>query len=261
MQNQIQIFEHENFGKVRTVIIDGQLWWILKDLAAALGLSDTAKIAERLDSDELTRIKLMSGGQTRSMYAVSESGLYAVILRSDKPNAKAFRKWVTSEILPSIRKHGAYIHEEMLQKMRESIEFSEEILEQLAEEKEKSSLLASFARHAAPKVHYHDTILQCTEAVQVSIIAKDFNMTASAFNKLLRKIGVQYKIGKTWLLYNKHMGKGYTITKTYEINGRIASIHTCWTQKGRYWLYTLLKKYGIFPQSELVQMELEEAGS
>ena len=82
--------------------------WVLKDVCEVLGLSDTNKTAQRLDPDELTRIKLVSGGQHREMQAVTESGLYAVILRSDKPEAKPFRKWVTSEVLPSIRKTGSY---------------------------------------------------------------------------------------------------------------------------------------------------------
>jgi hypothetical protein len=111
--NQVQIFENKEFGQIRIVEKDGQPWWVLKDVGGALGLSDTSRIAERLDCDELTRVQLVSGGQNRSMYAVSESGIYAVILRSDKkPKAKDFRRWITGVVLPSIRKHGAYITEE-----------------------------------------------------------------------------------------------------------------------------------------------------
>ncbi|MDL2234256.1 Bro-N domain-containing protein, partial [Ruminococcaceae bacterium OttesenSCG-928-L11] len=88
MNSKICIFENVDFGKIRVVEIDGLPWWILKDVGDALGLTDTSRIAERLDSDELTRVKLVSGGQNRQMYAVNESGLYAVTLRSDKPKAK-----------------------------------------------------------------------------------------------------------------------------------------------------------------------------
>jgi prophage antirepressor-like protein len=94
--------------QVRTIDRDGELWWVLKDVCYILELSDTNKVSERLDEDELTRIKLVSGGQEREMLLISESGLYNVILRSDKPKAKPFRKWVTHEVLPSIRKTGSY---------------------------------------------------------------------------------------------------------------------------------------------------------
>lgn len=105
--NELQIFSY-NGSQVRTIEKDGQAWWVLKDVCDVLELSDTRRTAERLDDDELTRLKLHSGGQSREMYVINESGLYNVILRSDKPQAKPFRKWVTSEVLPTIRKTGQY---------------------------------------------------------------------------------------------------------------------------------------------------------
>lgn len=106
--NDLQIFNY-NGNEVRTIQKDGEPWWVLKDVCNVLDLSDTNKTAERLDVDELTRIKFVTGGQNREMLCINESGLYNVILRSDKPEAKPFRKWVTSEVLPSIRKNGGYI--------------------------------------------------------------------------------------------------------------------------------------------------------
>lgn len=110
----IQIFNYQN-NEVRTVEMNGEPWFVLKDVCEVLGLTDTGRTAERLDPDELTRTTLVSGGQNREMFVINESGLYNVILRSDKPEAKPFRKWVTSEVLPSIRKHGAYMTPETLQ--------------------------------------------------------------------------------------------------------------------------------------------------
>lgn len=104
---ELQVFNY-NQKQVRTTQINGETWFVLKDVCDILGLTDTNKIAARLESDELTRIKFVSGGQTREMLCINESGLYNVILRSDKPEAKPFRKWVTSEVLPSIRKTGGY---------------------------------------------------------------------------------------------------------------------------------------------------------
>jgi anti-repressor protein len=103
----LQVFRY-GIDEVRVVDCDGEPWWVLRDVCDVLGLDNVGMVADRLDDDELTSIKLMSGGQNREMYVISESGLYNVILRSDKPEAKAFRRWVTQEVLPSIRKHGGY---------------------------------------------------------------------------------------------------------------------------------------------------------
>lgn len=103
----LQVFRYES-REVRTVMKDNEPWFCLADVCKVLGLSSPHKVADRLDPDELTGIKLRSGGQTREMLFINESGLYAVILRSDKPEAKPFRKWVTGEVLPAIRKTGTY---------------------------------------------------------------------------------------------------------------------------------------------------------
>jgi prophage antirepressor-like protein len=105
--HELQIFNYQR-NEVRMMLQDGVPWWVLKDVCNVLGLSDTNKVSERLDADELTRIKFVSGGQTREMYVVNEPGLYSVILRSDKPEAKAFKHWITHEVLPAIRKTGQY---------------------------------------------------------------------------------------------------------------------------------------------------------
>ena len=105
--NGLQVFNY-NSSEVRTVMRDGEPWFCLVDVCRVLDLSSPHKVAERLDRDELTGIKVRSGGQTREMTFINESGLYSVILRSDKPEAKPFRKWVTSDVLPTIRKTGGY---------------------------------------------------------------------------------------------------------------------------------------------------------
>ena len=104
--NDLQIFSNEDFGEVRTVLVDNEPMSCLADVCKALEISNPSKVAQRLDEDERTKLELGRAGDTNF---VTESGLYAVILRSDKPNAKKFRKWVTSEVLPSIRKNGGYI--------------------------------------------------------------------------------------------------------------------------------------------------------
>ena len=268
MSNNIQVFENSDFGKVRVIHVDGQPWWVLQDVCTAIGIGNVTDTAKRLDSDEkadFDSIEVSSNGtkQRRKRVIISESGLYAVILRSDKPNAKYFRKWITSKVLPSIRKHGAYITDEVLEKMRESEEFTDNLVELLIAEKLKTNTLAAFADAAIPKVRYHDIVLRCPEAVQASIIAKDYGMSCVAFNKLLHRLRVQFKIGKTWLLYKEHEGNAYTITNTYTKNGMTTLVHTCWTQRGRCWLYELLKAHGVLPIAEKMsicqQMSLDDA--
>ena len=107
--NEIRIFENEELGSIRSTVINGEPWFVLADVCNILGISNSRMVSDRLDEDELMSVKLTSGGQGRNMNVVNESGLYAVILRSNKPQAHDFRKWVTSEILPTIRKTGGYV--------------------------------------------------------------------------------------------------------------------------------------------------------
>ena len=103
--NDLQIFNNEEFGEVRTVVLNREPMFCLADVCKALDIKNATDVAKRLDDDERTRLNLGRQGETNF---VTESGLYAVILRSDKPNAKKFRKWITGEVLPSIRKTGSY---------------------------------------------------------------------------------------------------------------------------------------------------------
>ena len=243
MKNQLRIFENEDFGTIRVIEIDGEPWWVLKDVANALSITDISRLAERLDSDELTRVRLVSGGQNRRMYAVNESGLYAVILRSDKPQAKDFRRWITHDVLPSIRKHGIYIANAALEEMTKSRDAAENLLAMFVER----------LQIAAPKAQYYELVMQSADAVQISILAKDYGMGAAAFNKLLHGFKIQFKVGGTWVLYKNYADKGYTVTRTYHVNDNTTAIHTYWTQRGRFFLYDFLKQHGIIPEAEKVQ--------
>lgn len=108
MENQIQIFSNQQFGEIRAVNFEGETWFVAADVCKALDLKDTSKTTERLDEDELIRIKIGSGGQLREMIAVNEAGLYSLILSSHKVEAKLFKRWITHEVLPTIRQTGNY---------------------------------------------------------------------------------------------------------------------------------------------------------
>lgn len=171
MNNELQVFSYEG-NEVRTVRRGDEILWVLKDVCAALGLSDTNKVAERLDGDELTRIKFVSGGQAREMYAVNESGLYNVILRSDKPEAKKFKHWVTHEVLPSIRRHGAYITPAKLEEIMNDPDAWIKVLTALKEERAAKERLQIQAEADKPKVVFADAVSVSDGAILIGELAK-----------------------------------------------------------------------------------------
>jgi phage antirepressor YoqD-like protein len=181
---------------------------------------------------------------------IPEGDVYRLIIRSKLPAAVRFESFVCDEILPSIRTHGAYIHDDILKKMREDSEYATELIQKLTDEKVRNLNLQTYVEEIEPKAFYYDVILQCPHAVQVSIVAADYGMSAIKFNKLLHALGVQHKVGKTWILYSRHEGKGYTVSKTYKVNGHTVVL-TCFTQQGRMWLYELLKRNCIYPKAEI----------
>jgi len=171
MSNELQVFSYEG-NEVRTVRQGDETLWVLKDVCDVLGLSDTNKVAERLDGDELTRVKFVSGGQTREMYAVSESGLYNVILRSDKPEAKKFKRWVTHEVLPAIRRHGAYVTPTKLEELMNDPDAWIKVLTALKEERAAKKRLQLQAAEDKPKVIFADAVSVSEGTILIGELAK-----------------------------------------------------------------------------------------
>lgn len=175
----VRVFENEEFGKIRTATIEGEPWFVAADICKALDLNDTGKATSRLDEDELTRIKIGSGGQVREVIAVSEPGVYALVLGSRKPSARAFRRWVTHDVIPSIRKHGTYMTTDTVERMLQDPAWSIRLLQEIQSEREKSAQLALKIEADRPKVEF-------AEAVEVS----DKVMLVGDFAKMLRQAGV-----------------------------------------------------------------------
>lgn len=259
MNTNLQTWNYES-SEVRTIQKNGEPWWVLADVCKVLDLSNPSKVADRLEPDEKANFELgLRGGATN---CINESGLYAVILRSDKPQAKPFRRWVTNEVLPSIRKHGAYMTDQTLERALTSPDFLIELATQLkAEQAQRKQLETTVAvqnqqiAELQPKASYYDVVLNCKDLISIGKIAKDYGWSAQKLNEYLHKHGVQYKQGKTWLLYQKYAGMGYTSTKTHTYHGddgreHAAEPHTYWTQKGRLFIYDLLKSDGIYPLIE-----------
>jgi len=169
--NEMQVFSYEG-NQIRTARQGDETFWVLKDVCDVLGLSDTNKVTERLDADDLTRIKLVSGGQTREMYAINESGLYDVILRSDKPEARKFKRWVTHEVLPSIRKHGAYMTPAKLEELMNDPDAWITVLTALKDERAAKEQLMLQAIADKPKVVFADAVSVSEGTILIGELAK-----------------------------------------------------------------------------------------
>lgn len=252
--NELQIFNNHEFGQMRTVSIDGEPWFVGKDVTAALGYQNASKaLADHVDDDDkLNNETLVSLGQ-RGGWLINESGLYSLVLSSKLPTAKKFKRWVTSEVLPAIRKTGGYHIEELTG--RELM--AKALLEAQAVLAEKDTTIAKQTQligELKPKADYTDRILQSKSLVTITQIAKDYGMSGAAMNEKLHELGVIYKLGGQWLLYSKYQAKGYTHSETVGITHKDGSgdvrMNTKWTQKGRLFLYQFLKKNGILPVIE-----------
>ena len=259
--NDIKTWNYEN-SEIRTIEKNGEPWWVLADVCRVLELSSPHKIADRLDEDEKGRNLIPTHGGNQEMTVINESGLYNVILRSDKPQAKPFRKWVTSEVLPTIRKHGAYMTEQTIEKALTNPDFLIQLATQLKSEQEQRRKLETTVAvqeqqiaELQPKASYYDVVLNCKDLLSVTSIAKDYGKSGTWLNSYLHEKGIQYKQGKIWLLYQKYAEKGYTSTKTQTFAGsdgnQHTSVHTYWTQKGRLFIYELLKADNILPLIEI----------
>lgn len=256
--NEFKIFENVEFGQIRTVQLNNEIYFVGKDVATALGYANARDaIVKHVDDMDKGVAKCDTLGGAQDLTVINESGLYALIFGSKLESAKRFKHWVTSEVLPSIRKHGLYAIDEVLANPDMLIT----ALQELKAEREKTKQLQletaiqkQQIAEMQPKVTYHDIVLQCPDLMTITQIAKDFGMSARQMNQLLSVKKIQYKQSGIWLLYQKYASMGYTSTKTYVHDGnddqKHASLHTYWTQKGRLFLYELLKADGILPLIE-----------
>lgn len=259
--NNLTVFKNQDFGEVRTVTINDEPYFVGKDVALILGYKDPSDALKRHvdEDDKLTRC-FTDSGQNREMYVINESGLYSLILSSKLPRAKQFKHWVTSDVLPEIRKHGAYATEELIAKPDLAIAAFKALKEEREQNRkleQKVAVQTQQISEMAPKVSYYDVVLNCKDLVSMSVIAKDYGWSASRMNKYLHEKGIQFRQGDIWLLYQKYAEKGYTSTKTHSClndDGPHTKVHTYWTQKGRLFIYDLLKEDGIYPQMEREQL-------
>ena len=256
---ELQVYKNAEFGSVRTTTLGGQSYFVGKDVAGILGYSNSRKaLIDHVDEEDKGVTKCDTLGGKQDLIIINESGLYSLILSSKMPNAKKFKRWVTSEVLPAIRKHGLYVTDDLIANPDLAIAAFTALKEEREKNKELMAAVAIGQQQIAemkPKATYYDVVLKCRDAVNISVIAKDYGWSAMRMNEYLHEKGIQFKQGDIWLLYQKYAPNGYTKTNThiYEDSKGIqhTKVHTKWTQKGRLFIYEQLKADGVYPQIEM----------
>lgn len=253
---ELKIFESAEFGEVRTVELDGKPYFAGTDVARALGYVNVPDALRRHCRAIVKRDTPISG-KIQEINYIPEGDVYRLLVSSKLPSAERFERWVFDEVLPTIRRHGLYAIDDIIadpdlgirallalkaeREARKALEVDNKIKDQqIAELK--------------PKASYYDLILQCSGLLSVTEIAKDYGLSAKALNKMLHDLGVQFSQSGVWFLYSKYQSCGYTQTKTQNYakpdGTQGARVHTYWTQKGRLFLYDLLKRRGVLPMIE-----------
>ena len=239
--NEIQIFQNSEFGAIRTICNEqGEVMFCGKDVALALGYKRPEDaMAQHVEFEDSVKHRVLDkNGKKRLTTFINESGLYALILSSKLDSARRFKRWVTSEVLPAIRKNGRY-----------ELEQQNRVLES------KNTLLEEITAYQKPLTDYARIILSSTQTVTITQIAQDYGFSAVRFNELLMRLRIQHKVGGQWILYSPHLHRGYVQGfSSYFVkpDGEVqVKVHTRWTQSGRLFLYEELKKAGILPLIEV----------
>lgn len=203
MDNHLMIFESADFGRVRSVLKDGAPWFVAVDVCKALGLNQVTRAMSRLDSDEGGLLEVphpQNADKTIEINAVSEAGLYHLILCSKKPEAKTFKRWVTAEVLPSIRKHGAYMTDALLSRMDEHPELISEYIGKLRAENAKANAAREALKKAeaenarlAPKASYYDSFVGVESVTCLRYTAKELGVPQKKFIGYLLEKGYVFR--------------------------------------------------------------------
>ena len=262
--NKLEIFKNKEFGEIQIIENNGKFEFEATGIAKILGYANPYDAIQRhCKKDGVVKHEVIDNlGRKQDKNFINEGNLYRLTTHSKLPSAEKFESWVFDEVLPSIRQTGGYIvgeenmnEDELILKAMNVLNTKVEKLRTqnenlLTENNQKDQLIGELK----PKADYTDKILQSKGTVKINVIANDYGLTAIAMNRKLHELGIQYKQGEDWLLYSEHRGKGYTHSKTihfFHKDGRPdTKMNMEWTQKGRLFLYEILKKNGLVPMIE-----------
>lgn len=226
--------------------------FLAKDIATVLEHSHVPTMMQSVDDEEKLMCTILTSGQRREMNCVTEGGFYELMMLSRKPIAKEFKKGV-KKVLHELRTKGEVkIGFNIPQTFSQALMLAAKQAEQIEQQNKLIEVKDTQILELKPKATYYDTILSSKKAECISVFSKsDYGISGMAMNKLLHDWGIQYKVGKTWLPYQKYASLGYTKTETITINeDKDTVIQTKWTQQGRLFIYEEMKKHGYFPLIE-----------
>lgn len=255
MRNQIQLFNQNN-QNLHVKEVNGEIFFDAEEAAFGLGLTKISKGKEYARWERVNEyLGLSTSGQPlkRGDY-ITEPQFYKLAIKANNPVAEKFQDWVTSEVLPAIRKHGAYMTQEKIEEALLNPDTIIKLAQELKQEREGRLIAEQRVNELTPKASYYDLVLKNQSLATITQIAKDYGMSGKALNAMLHELKVQYRQGNTWLLYSKYQKTGWTHSDTIMVDKadgtQKAVMHTKWTQKGRLGLYELLKQHGILPLIE-----------
>ena len=240
MDNHLMIFESADFGRVRSVLKDGAPWFVAVDVCKALGLNQVTRAMSRLDSDEGGLLEVphpQNADKTIEINAVSEAGLYHLILCSKKPEAKAFKRWITHEVIPSIRKHGAYMTDSLLDALEAHPEAVPEYLNRLRSENARNRELTRRLRLALPKAEYYDAFVDPADCTNIRTTAKELGVPEKQFTRYLEE--------KKYLFRDKNRK---LFPRAVKKSAGLFLVRDFYTERGKLGHYTLItqRASGIF---------------
>lgn len=245
--NNLQVFENEKFGTVRTITENGKTLFCGADVAKALGYARPNEAISKHCKGTLKR-RIPTNGGMQEMLFIPEGDIYRLAAKSQIPGADEFERWIFDEVLVSINHTGGYLGNTENMSDFELVSRALLIVQKQLEQRDET------IRKIAPDAEYAQNCLLAENGIVTSSIAKDYGMSADSFNKLLKGLKIQYKRGGQWLLYAPYQAEGYMVSKTTPIthsDGRVElKVTSLWTAEGRKFLYDFLKERGILPLNE-----------
>lgn len=229
MTTAMQLFTNEEFGDVRVIMCNGEPWFVAADVCRALDINNVSDAVARLDDDELTSVKTISGGQTREMNAISEAGLYALVLSSRKPEAKNFKRWLTHEVIPTIRKTGGYSIQQAYAPATDAFKDAKTLADEIRSVNPSVQFGIALSKAVDVAEKAHNVSLQAMKELlppaehktgylnPTQIGERLGGIPPRTVNKMLAAKGMEYRQGDTWRLTED--GKEYGEEVPYTRNG------------------------------------------
>lgn len=252
MKDEIQKYSFQG-DELKVKEINGSIWFNAEQAAKGLGFVQEKQGQTYVRWERIK--KYLNSPQVGKDSWISEPEFYQLAIKADNEKARRFQRWVTHDVLPTIRKHGAYMTNEKIEEILLNPDTIIQLATELKDERTGRLIAEQQVHELKPKATYYDKVLQSKGLVPITLIAKDYGMSGSAMNNLLHELKVIYKMGGTWLLYSPYQSLGWTSSQTFVVDkpdGTQKTImQTKWTQQGRLGLYELLKsKKGLVPVIE-----------